>query len=205
MFVTFILGFIFSFIGSIPPGTLNLSVVQLSIEGHKPAAFRFALAAAIFEFPYAYLAVAFEGLITSSPWVITNFRLLAAIVMLTLGIINIFTHLKTKPEAVINTAKKSGFRRGVILSILNPLAIPFWIGVTAYLRNQQWLLINSTLDNLIYVGAISLGTFSLLGVLALLGSRMSGYFKKNRLVNLVPGLVFLILGVYALFQYIVSG
>ena len=38
------LSFLFSFLGSIPPGTLNLSVLQLSIDGRKNAAMRFALA-----------------------------------------------------------------------------------------------------------------------------------------------------------------
>ena len=124
-------------------------MIQLSLEGHKAAALRFALAAAIFEFPYAYLAVTFSEFITSSPWVIANFRLLAAIVMLTLGIVNIVTHMRSKPETKVTEVRKSGFRRGVILSLLNPLAIPFWIGVTAYLRNQQWLVLETTGDNLI--------------------------------------------------------
>lgn len=199
MLVIFILGFTFSFIGSIPPGTLNLSVIQLSLDGHKSAALRFALAAALFEFPYAYLAVTFAEVITSAPWVIENFRLLAAVVMLTLGLINIITYFK---PARADSSKKSGFRRGVILSILNPLAIPFWIGVTTYLRHQQWLHLNSSFDNLIYVSAISLGTFSLLGILAFLGVRLSRLFKENQLVKIIPGLVFLLLGVYALFQYI---
>ena len=205
MLLAFLLGFSFSFIGSIPPGTLNLSVIQLSLGGHKAAAFRFALAAAIFEFPYAYLAVTFEELITASPWVVANFRLLAAIVMLTLGVINIISHLKSKPADLLITVKKSGFRRGMILSILNPLAIPFWIGVTAYLKNQGWLHLMDTSDNIIYVTAISIGTLSLLGLLALLGSRLSIYFKQHRLLNIIPGIVFLVLGIYALVQYILNG
>ncbi|MEM6525435.1 MAG: LysE family transporter [Bacteroidota bacterium] len=203
MFFTFFLGFAFSFIGSIPPGTLNLSVLQLSLEGHKPAALRFALAAAIFEFPYAYLAVTFEELITSSPWVISNFRLLAALVMLTLGTINIVTYVRPGSLPVEN--KKNGFRRGVVLSILNPLAIPFWMGVTAYLKHQGWLQLNSTIDDLGYVSAISIGTFSLLGSLALLGNVLSPYFKSRRILNIIPGVVFLILGLYALVQYLMNG
>ena len=34
----FILGFIFSFIGSIPPGTLNVTVLQLGLENKKEIA-----------------------------------------------------------------------------------------------------------------------------------------------------------------------
>ena len=204
MLITFILGFSFSFIGSIPPGTLNLSVLQLSLEGYKTAALRFALAAAIFEFPYAYLAVSFEELITLSPWVVANFKLLTAIVMLSLGIINLTTHLKAKPKEIEAPPKKSGFRRGMILSLLNPLAIPFWIGVTAYLKNQGWLVLTSISDNFMYVAAISTGTFSLLGLLTLLGSGLSPYFRQNQVFRIIPGIVFIILGAYALYQHLTN-
>ncbi|MEM7109088.1 MAG: LysE family transporter [Bacteroidota bacterium] len=202
MFFIFILGFTFSFIGSIPPGTINLSVLQLSLEGHKPAALRFALAAAVFELPYAYLAVTFEELITTSPWIEANFRLLAALVMLTLGTITITSHLRKTPQTMQSEVKKYGFRKGVVLSILNPLAIPFWIGVTAYLKHQGWLALNSLFDTLGYIFAISMGTFSLLAVLALLGHVLSPYFKQNRVLNITPGVVFLLLGFYALLQYL---
>ena len=200
--LVFAAGFVFSFLGSIPPGTLNLSVIQLSLEGHKTAALRFALAAALFEFPYAYAAVEFEQVVTSSPWVIGNFRLLAAVVMLILGLTNIIVHLRKvdMPEKI--SAKKSGFRKGAVLSILNPLAIPFWIGVTAYLKNQEWISLPGYQQILIYISGISVGTFVLLVLLTLLGTKLGPFFRQNKLVNIIPGLVFLILGAYALFQYI---
>ncbi|MEM1407043.1 MAG: LysE family transporter, partial [Bacteroidota bacterium] len=96
------------------------------------------------------------------------------------------------------------FRRGMILSLLNPLAIPFWIGVTAYLKNQGWLVLTSTSDNFMYVAAISIGTFSLLGLLTLLGSGLSPYFKRNQVFRIIPGIVFIILGAYALYQHLTN-
>ena len=201
MLTTFIVGFVFSFLGSIPPGSINLSVIQLSLDNQVRAALRFALAAAIIEFPYAFIAVQFEGLITSSPWIVDNFRLLTAIVMLTLGMVNIITHTKTKTHKIQQELKKSGFRKGVLISILNPLAIPFWIGVTAYLNHQQWIDLPHIRWTLIYVLGISAGTFALLALLALLAHRLGSLARENRLVNLVPGMIFIILGLYALGQY----
>ena len=47
IFVVFLIGTFFSFIGSIPPGALNLSVLQLGLEGKVKTALRFALAVSI--------------------------------------------------------------------------------------------------------------------------------------------------------------
>ena len=202
MFTTFIVAFVFSFLGSIPPGSINLSVIQLSLDNRIHAALRFALAAAIVEFPYAFIAVKFEGLITSSPWIVDNFRLLTAVVMLVLGAVNIISHTKKKTSKLQQELRKSGFRKGVLISILNPLAIPFWVGVTAYLNHQQWIHLPDLGGVLVYILGISVGTFTLLALLALLAHRLGALVKENSLVNLLPGLVFIVLGLYALAQYI---
>ena len=65
--LAFILGAVFSFVGSIPPGTLNLTVLQLGLQGKTAIALRFALAVTIVEYPYAWIAVEFESWITSRP------------------------------------------------------------------------------------------------------------------------------------------
>ncbi|MBK8289970.1 MAG: hypothetical protein IPK96_02445 [Flammeovirgaceae bacterium] len=60
----FIIGLIFSFLGSIPPGTLNLAVLQLGMEHKIKTALRFSLAVAIIEYPYTWIAVVFEDWVT---------------------------------------------------------------------------------------------------------------------------------------------
>ena len=90
IFLVFFLGAFFSFIGSIPPGTLNLSVLQLGLEGKVKVALRFALAVSIIEYPYAWIAVQFEGWVTSAPMVIENFQLVTAIVMVGIGALNLW-------------------------------------------------------------------------------------------------------------------
>jgi len=202
MFTTFIIAFLFSFIGSIPPGSLNLSVIQLSLDNKLMAAIRFSLAAALIEFPYAFIAVKFEGLITSSPLVLNNFKLIAAMVMILLGIVNLATYSKSSTSKTLEKLKKSGFRKGVVLSILNPLAIPFWIGVTAYLKHQQWVQLSDNWLITVYVMGISVGTFSLLALLALLSQYLGSFFRKSTLIQIIPGVIFLILGLYALLEYL---
>src|SRR5688572_5925833 len=133
----FFLAFIFSFLGSIPPGTLNLTVLQLGLDKKINIAWRFAAAAALIEYPYAWLAVAFKNYITTSPVILDNFKLISAVVMITLGALNIWS--AQRPTVFTEKFQESGFRRGIVLSILNPLAMPFWIAVTAYLSVQGWI------------------------------------------------------------------
>src|SRR5882757_2118763 len=133
----FFVGVVFSFLGSIPPGTLNVCVLQLGLEKKISAALRFALAVSIIEYPYTWIAVQFEYWITSSPAVIDNFQLLTAVVMTIIGGLNIWS--AQRPTNLTTKFSESGFRRGLVLSILNPMAIPFWIGITAYLKAQGWI------------------------------------------------------------------
>ena len=202
VFQVFLIGFLFSFIGSIPPGTLNISVIQLSLSNRFDAAVRFALAAAIIEYPYAFIAVKFAGLITASPWIATHFTLLAAMVMLLLGAINLFQ--KDTSGSVMLKFRESGFRKGVILSLLNPLAIPFWIGVTAYLKSIGWIRLPTLFEQGMYVFGVSVGTFVLLYLLALLARKFTNVLQRQSLIRKIPGIIFIFLGFYALAKHFIS-
>ncbi|MBX2956829.1 MAG: LysE family transporter [Cyclobacteriaceae bacterium] len=195
----FIVGFVFSFLGSIPPGTLNLMVLQMGLEHRIKAALRFALAVAIVEYPYAWIAVEFEQLITSSPVVMQNLQLWGAIIMTVIGIVSLWT--VRKPSAISVKLQESGFRRGIILSILNPQAIPFWIALTAYLKYQGWIDISTGWRLHSYVLGTSVGAFLLLSLLIFLAHRVASSFRDNRLIRMIPGLVLLCLGIIGFVRY----
>jgi threonine/homoserine/homoserine lactone efflux protein len=198
----FLIGLVFSFLGSVPPGTLNLCVLQLALEKKIGAALRFALAVSIVEYPYTWIGVQFEYWITSSPAIIENFQLVTAMVMILIGLFNLWS--VRKPTDFSQRFGESGFRRGMVLSILNPMAIPFWIGVTAYLKAQGWIDLSSMALLHSYVLGTAVGAMLLLSLFTILASRLSGYVKNNRLVKLVPGVTLLALGLYALGRYFVG-
>ena len=198
--LNFLIGAFFSFIGSIPPGTLNICVLQLGLENKIRAALRFALAVTIIEYPYAWIAVEFENWITSSPAVIENFQLITAVVMTVIGVLSILA--ARKPTNFTTRFNESGFRRGLVLSILNPMAIPFWIGVTAYLKAQGWIDLTSQVKLHLYVFGTSVGVMILLTLFTYLAHRLSSYVTGNRVVKLVPGITLLALGIYAFVRYL---
>jgi threonine/homoserine/homoserine lactone efflux protein len=196
----FFLGFIFSFIGSIPPGTLNVSILQMALQGKTGIATRFAFAVAIVEYPYAWIGVQFQYWLTSSPMVVDNFQLIAAIVMTGLGIFNL---LPTKqPTGFAKKFSESGFRRGLALSILNPMAIPYWMGFTAYMKAQGWISLSTTGLLHCYVFGTSVGALALLTVVISFAQRLIPYVSGNKWIKIIPGLVLFTLGLYAFVKYL---
>ncbi len=195
----FLVGFVFSFVGSIPPGTLNILVLQLGLANKVRTALRFALAVAIVEYPYAWIAVAFEDLLTSSPVITQNFQLTGAIVMTVIGLINLWS--ARKPSQFSVRFQESGFRRGLVLSLLNPQAIPFWIAVTAYLKVEGWIDLSSQWLLHSYVLGTSAGAMILLTILAVMSQKVSGVFQQSKLIRMAPGALLLVLGAVGLIKY----
>lgn len=196
----FLIGFGFSFVGSIPPGTLNITILQLGLEKKINIAFRFALAVSVIEYPYTWIAVQFQYYITSSPVVIENFQLIVAVVMTSLGIFNLLPS-KT-PTGFAKKFSESGFRRGILLSILNPMAIPYWMGFTAYLKAQGWIHLDTIGLLHSYVLGTSVGALALLSLLIFFAQRLAPHVQGSRWIKIVPGLVLLALGSYAWWKYL---
>jgi threonine/homoserine/homoserine lactone efflux protein len=196
----FLIGLLFSFLGSIPPGTLNVSVLQLGLQKKIATALRFALAVSIIEYPYAWLAVEFESWLTSSPLIVQNFQLITAVAMTSLGVFTLWT--SRKPSAFSLKFNESGFRRGIVLSLLNPMAIPYWVGATAYFKAQGWLVLSS--HGLIhsYVFGTSVGAMLLLTLFIFMASRLAKYVQQSLFIKLLPGFVMLLLGLYAFARYL---
>ena len=196
----FLAGLVFSFLGSIPPGTLNLAVLQLGMEHKIKTALRFSIAVAIIEYPYAWIAVVFEDWVTSSPVIVENFQLITAIVMTVIGLFTIWS--ARTPSDFSVKFNESGFRRGLFLSVLNPMAIPFWIGITAYLKAQGWIDLSTTRLLHSYVFGTSVGVILLLTLFTFLAKRISSYVSHNQVVKFVPGITLLVLGLYAFGKYL---
>jgi threonine/homoserine/homoserine lactone efflux protein len=195
--------YLFSFMGSMTPGTINLSVLRSGLD-HKPSVgIKMACAAAIVEYIYAWIAVVFEDAITSSPLIVANFQLIAAIVMLTLGTTTMLA--SSNPSAFTEKFHRSGFRRGILLGILNPLAMPYWIGVTAYFKSQDWIKLETPFQLHMYLLGVSLGVFSLLLLVTFAARRLSSLLSNHsQLLKRIPAFIMIALGVFALARYLVN-
>ena len=197
---TFCVAFLCSFVGTIPPGTLSLMIIDLGLKGMINTAWRMAIAAALIEYPYAWVAVKFQGFLTRSLEWTHSFHLISGLVMVCLGMFSLWS--SSRPSGFSRRFEASGFRRGVVLSLVNPLAIPFWMAITAYLTTYGWIDLSDNLEIHAYLLGVSLGTLVLFMVLAYLAKKVVAGFISNALLQKTPGILLILLGVYAFAEYI---
>jgi cytochrome c biogenesis protein CcdA len=81
------------------------------------------------------------------------------------------------------------------------MAIPFWIGITAYLKAQGWINLSEATWLHGYLFGTSVGVLLLLILFTFLAKRLSHYVSNNNVVKLVPGITLLVLGLYAFGKY----
>ena len=195
---TLIVAFIVSYIGSIPPGTINVSVMQLAILGKKRAAVFFALSASAVEFIYSGITVQFHIFLNNNETIADYFRIITSIALIGLGLWNIFSKA-TSSSVKVDTriTGRHGFLRGLILGFLNPMTIPFWLAITTYLENDGLINVDG-FGFWVYLIGLASGTFCLLLTVNASGKRFTKIADNPFLVHKVPGFLLLGLGVYFL-------
>lgn len=191
MFITFIVAFGISFVGSIPVGVLNLTIVDIGLRKSFYQVLLFALAASIVEYGQGFIALKFSSLFEANQSLELYIDLIATPVFFVLGIMYLRKHGKPpkKQEAV------SDFSKGLILSIVNPLAIPFWVvwGTVSFGKGYV------TMDNVsiaIFTLGISLGTFVTLLLYGLAAKPIAEKVEVvNQRINQIIGWTLIILGI----------
>ena len=196
---TFLVAFFVSYAGSIPPGTINVSVMQLAMQKKQRAAIFLALAASVVEFVYAGFTVQFHIFLNNEETIADYFRVITSVALIGLGIWNLIA--KSSKESVVDQEIKGrqGFLKGMMLGILNPMTIPFWLAITTYLENDNLISVEG-ISFWMYLIGLSSGTFFLLLTVSALGKQFSKVADNKFIVLRVPGLILLGLGVYFLIK-----
>lgn len=197
---TLVVAFIISYLGSIPPGSINISVMQLAMQKKRRAAFFFAFAASAIEFIYAGFTVQFHILFNTNEQIADYFRIITSVALIGLGLWNLFLTTTSDSIQIKNEESgRKGFLKGLMLGILNPMTIPFWLAITTYLENDKIISVHG-FNFWIYLIGLSTGTFCLLLTVSVLGSKFTKVADNHFLVHKVPGITLLILGSYFLFK-----
>ncbi len=191
-------GFVLSLLGSLPPGLINLSVAYIAIRRSFIAAMVLGTGAAFAEYFQALAAVALVGVM---PAFKAAFEWVAAVVFLSLGIYLLFWPQKPRqPGEIDDVSLKSYFNKGVLISIFNLLAIPYWVTYCSWLQAQGWWSDN-IYDMLIFAAGVSTGTVGAFGLYAWFSTRILQQVNNiARIANLVIGITFLALAAKLLFQ-----
>ena len=69
----------------------------------------------------------------------------AQVALVGVGILSLLSKAKSADVHGEEIAKgRTGFKRGIILGFLNPMTIPFWLMVTAYIQNHDIIPLEGT-------------------------------------------------------------
>jgi hypothetical protein len=187
--------FLISFTGSLPVGTLNVSITNLVIDSRAGAAVLFGAGALLVEVGLVRIALVtikrLEGMHLLRQWS----RVIACVVILLLAYLSLEAAWhQRKAGAVIPLTGNAPFVSGLVLSLLNPLHLPFWMGWTAVLRSKG-LLSDTRREYNGYVLAIGMGTGIAFLVYGITGHLLILFLRANQdLFNWLTGAALLITG-----------
>ena len=152
----FLAGFIASFLGTLPFGPINLSMVDTTINDGLKVGLRFSIAAAIVEIGQSLFAYNFGMWITQ--YLEHNFWVQLSVFGVLFAIGALFLLRKGREDAQMKDKRKtSPFLRGAIIGILNPQALPFWVAVIAALKSSAWVSFGMWDFILLFLFGVSLG------------------------------------------------
>jgi threonine/homoserine/homoserine lactone efflux protein len=189
-------GFFLSLIGSLPPGLISLTVAHTAIRRGLAAALVLALGAAFAEFFQAWTAVVLSDWFLSHLEIELAFRWVAVLVFFSLGLYLIFFVKQAQtPVAVLKKSLPTQFAKGVSISAVNLLAIPYWFAYCGSLRMEGWWE-EGFFSTLFFSAGVTLGTVFALSLYAWLGIAMVHHLHNfARQANRLIGVIFLGLGV----------
>jgi threonine/homoserine/homoserine lactone efflux protein len=197
----FIVGLTSCFLGALPFGAINLSVVSISIRKSYGQGVMFALGASVVEIVEAYVAVAFGMYINQFLNDHMFIPYLIGTIFLTLGIY--FFLRKTAPASTnLSRRKRTNFFKGVGVALLNPQAIPFWLFTLAFITPFN-LFEFIGLPLVLFLTGVFVGK-----LIALVGyAKMSNYLesrftKSNSTIDYIMGAIFLTIGVFQIITHL---
>jgi threonine/homoserine/homoserine lactone efflux protein len=118
------LGFTSSFLGTLPLGMLNLTILQLALAKKREQAFWFSLGATVIEFLQIGITLLGMNVLLTIPQLSQGIALISIPVLLYLGFVNLKKRSDTEGASLTT---KSAFRQGMVLAFANVVVYPYWL------------------------------------------------------------------------------
>ena len=192
-------GLVMAYIGLISPGMLNMTALKIRIHSNKIESVKFALGASLVVFFQAGIALFFADYFASNPQILENLKIAAVFVFFSLGL---FFYLLSRKKMEIKASDKNRnyFLRGMGMSSLNMLAIPFYLGVSIYLVSLGKITIAQPYIILFVFGTV-IGSFLLFYTYILLAKfiiERAAFIAQN--INYILSGLFFLLGIFTLIK-----
>lgn len=186
-----------AYFGLISPGMLNMTVLKIRLHVGKIESIKFALGAAVIVFFQSGIALFFAEFFIENPKVIEILKTVGVFVFFILA--GFFFFLSRKKVEENNMISKGNFFiKGLAMSSVNMLAIPFYLGISIYLGSENKIIIEFPYI-LFFIFGASMGSFLLFYTyifFAKIISKKISFIAIN--INIILSLLFLSLGIFTL-------
>lgn len=201
-FKSIIVGFLVSFLGSIPLGYLNVIGFQIYQNSGIDSVISYLLGVISIELIVIYLTLIFAERLMSNKKLLRYIEGFSAIFMFVLAFsfYSSAQHPSENQTVISKYLEYSPYFSGLFLSGLNFIQLPFWTGWNLYLLNGKYITIDK---KYFYVAGTLLGTFA--GMLTLIlslyfVSSQTDFLAKYLMLYIIPA-VFAVLGIFQGFQF----
>lgn len=200
-FLHVILGFVMAFFSLMPPGMLNMTAVRTTIEKNRNEGIWFSLGAALVVIPQAFIALVFARFFGENPQIVERLEIGGVLVLFLLSIV-FFIQARKKFKGEGGKRKGKSFWIGILMSVMNMLAIPFYLVLSSVLENRGLLNTEQPFINL-FVSGVFLGAFTLFFVyvqFARVIQNRAQFIARN--INYILSALFFVLGILTLFKFL---
>jgi len=195
-------GFLISFLGTLPLGTLNITAFNIAASTTINDAIWFSIAVVLVELVVVLFTlignekINFEGKL--------SFYLIpiGAVVLLYMAVHSFMTASNVEE---LNTAInifpgiESPFVLGILLSVLNPMHIPFWMTWNRILMAKRTLH-KTKRSYTTYISSVGIGSLAGLFLFIFAGSHIfQNYGQYSMIINLSLGVLYLGFSIYLIF------
>lgn len=189
----FLVGFTACFLGTIPFGPINLTVVKTTVDYSPTQGIEVVIAASLIEIVEALVAIFFGSVISRYLDSSIVIKFVFAFVFVALAIF-VFTR---KPQPTLDnqelSQKNSFFKKGLLVAVLNPQAIPFWIFALATI-SQYFTFQYEGVYLLGFLAGVLLGKLAALYGFVIASSYLKAHLRESGLLinRLLAGILLLI-------------
>ncbi|MEM9361036.1 MAG: LysE family transporter [Bacteroidota bacterium] len=198
-------GFLISFLGALPLGTLNLTAFDIAASQSVTSAIWFSIAVVLVELIVVRLAIYGNEKLTLTDRIGNYLFPLGIVLLMYLAIVCFIDANQVSesgPKMTVLPQIGSPFVLGLLLSALNPLHFPFWMTWTKVLSTKG-ILERSGKSYSFYIWGIGIGSIIALMIFIFLGKYLfSNYQDYSKVTNLLMGLLYLGFSLYLSFLLI---
>ncbi|MBS1731191.1 MAG: LysE family transporter [Bacteroidetes bacterium] len=203
LFILF-LGWLVSFLGQLPLGTMSMTATQIAVQENFAHAWKYAIGVALIEIIYLRLTLSGVNWILSHELFFLILGWLTVIMFLVLGIYSLISARKQDPgkKAFLLENKMDRFLLGLSMSAFNPAQIPFWFIWSSYLMELHILAKTTEEFNFFTVGC-GAGTITGLALYMYGGNWLITKMNvSTRKMNVLMGIIFIIASLAQLYRMI---